>query len=73
MNTEVAYDLVRSIEAERERSRKMPAAALFVRDIVPSLPGHSIAEIRAALNELVKSQRLAFGRTINDVWFKSKA
>jgi hypothetical protein len=62
-------DTIRSISESKKALNKAPSFATYY-EILEVVGSQYREEIRKALNELVRSKTLSFGRTINDSYFE---
>lgn len=59
------------IENEKKEQKKAPVLVLSI-ELFQRMPGIAPDEFRQAINELVKENKIEFGHTINNIYFKSK-
>jgi hypothetical protein len=67
---EAAYKAIELIQIEKEEKRIEPSHALF-REIYNEIEASS-EEVKKALNELIKEERITWGNTLNDKCFELK-
>ncbi|MEG2064702.1 MAG: hypothetical protein RRY23_06115 [Alistipes sp.] len=69
---EHVYNVITDIVKRKQVTQQLPDHALYIAEIWARLPEYSDADIKSCINALCRAQRLEFGHTINDFWFKPK-